>query len=85
MRKIDAAPLGRRGVQADFRSDRRMGKVTCQLEGAACRLALRQALGTTSEGWSAWAAPDGGGLVTCIATPPGETVNLIELARRGAG
>lgn len=62
-----------------------LGIVTRQLEGAAARLALQQALGMTSEEWSEWAAPEGSGLVSCIAALPGQTVDLIELAWRDAG
>jgi hypothetical protein len=62
-----------------------MGKVTRQLEGAAGRLALQQALGMTSDEWSAWSAPEGSGLVTCIAPAHDDVGDLIELARRGPG
>ena len=58
-----------------------MNKVRRQLKGAAGRLELQQALHMTSEEWSAWVAPEGSGVLTCVSAPPGETADLIELAR----
>jgi hypothetical protein len=58
-----------------------INKVRLQLRGMADRLALQEALGMTSAEWSAWVAPEGSGIITCITTPPDRVVDLIEWVR----
>jgi len=38
----------------------------------------------TSKEWDNWTAPEGSGVVACIAAPDGQVVDLIEAARAGA-
>ncbi len=54
-----------------------------QMEGAAQRLSLQDALGLSSSEWEGWTAPEGSRLLTCVvAREEAAEVDLLDVARR---
>jgi len=58
-----------------------MHAVVRQMEGAAGRLSLQEALGLSSDQWTNWSAPEGSRLITCIAAGEDNEMDLIQVAR----
>ncbi len=75
--------LGSRGRGQVAAHAAEMADALRQMEGAAGPLALRAALGLTTERWRELTAPEGSGLVTCLMPPPGVEADLTEWIREG--